>query len=311
MKAAVVQAASVPFDSSAATAKAVALIHECGREGARLAVFPEAFIGGYPKGSSFGSVIGHRTQEGRKLFERYTKAAIVLDGEEVSQLETAASESNVFVVIGVIEKSGNTLYCTALMIDPHQGLVGKHRKLMPTATERLVWGFGDGSTFDVVDSPAGKLGTVICWENYMPLFRQAMFAKGVEIYCAPTADDRPAWPSSMVHIALEGRVHVLSACQSITKAEYPEGYAFDMEAPDQLMRGGSMIVDPLGNVLVGPVYDEETILYANIDAHIKIQAHLDFDVTGHYSRPDVFQLIVNDSARKSVEFTGASISPAG
>lgn len=302
-KAAVVQAGSVPFDPAAATAKAVSLIAECGRAGAELAVFPEAFIGGYPKGSSFGSVIGNRTEDGRRLFERYTRAAITIDGEEVSQLEAAASEHGVFVVIGVIERLANTLYCTALMIDPQKGLVGKHRKLMPTSVERLVWGFGDGSTFDVVDSPAGQLGTVICWENYMPLFRQAMYAKGVEIYCAPTADDRPAWPSSMVHIALEGRVHVLSACQTITKGEYPEDYEFGFEAPERIMRGGSMIVDPLGNILAGPVYDEETILYADIDAGLKTRAHLDMDVTGNYSRPDIFRLAVNTQPMNSVEFT--------
>ena len=301
-KAAVVQAASVPFDPSAATAKAVALIEECGQAGAELAVFPEAFIGGYPKGSTFGSVVGNRTPDGRRLYERYSNAAIELDGEEVAQLEVAAREHGVFVVIGVIEKLGNTLYCTALMIDPQQGLAGKHRKLMPTAAERLVWGFGDGSTFDVVDSPVGKVGTVICWENYMPLFRQAMYAKGVEIYCAPTADDRPSWPSSMVHIALEGRVHVLSACQTITKSQYPDDYEFEFDAPEQLMRGGSMIVDPLGNVLAGPVYDEETILYADIDAGLKTRAHLDMDVTGHYARADVFRLSVNTQALNSVEF---------
>jgi nitrilase len=305
-KAAVVQAGSVPFDPAAATTKAVSLIADCGRAGAELAVFPEAFIGGYPKGSSFGSVIGNRTQDGRRLFERYTKAAIRIDGEEVSQLEAAANEYGVFVVIGVIERLGNTLYCTALMIDPQKGLVGKHRKLMPTSVERLVWGFGDGSTFDVVESPAGRLGTVICWENYMPLFRQAMYAKGVEIYCAPTADDRPAWPSSMVHIALEGRVHVLSACQTITKSEYPDDYEFEFEAPERVMRGGSMIVDPLGNILAGPVYDEETILYADIDADLKTRAHLDMDVTGNYARPDIFRLSVNTQAMNSVEFASAN-----
>lgn len=301
-KAAVVQAGSVPFDPAAATAKAVSLIAECGEAGAELAVFPEAFIGGYPKGSSFGSVVGNRTQDGRRLFERYTKAAITIDGEEVSQLEAAAKEHDLFVVIGVIESLGNTLYCTVLMIDPQKGLVGKHRKLMPTSVERLVWGFGDGSTFDVVESPAGRLGAVICWENYMPLFRQTMYAKGVEIYCAPTADDRPAWPSSMVHIALEGRVHVLSACQTITKAEYPDDYEFEFEAQERVMRGGSMIVDPLGNILAGPVYDEETILYAEIDADLKTQAHLDMDVTGNYARPDIFRLSVNTQPMNSVEF---------
>jgi nitrilase len=309
-RAAVVQAASVPFDRQAATAKAVDLIRECAQGGATLAVFPEAFIGGYPKGSTFGSAIGHRSDAGRTLYQRYVEAAVTLDGEEVRQLEQAANEHGVFVVIGVIERLGLTLYCTALMIDPDKGLVGKHRKLMPTSVERLVWGFGDGSTFDVVDSPAGRLGTVICWENYMPLFRQAMYAKGVQIYCTPTADDRPTWQSSMVHIALEGRVFVLSACQTITKDAYPGDYEFEFEAPDRIMRGGSMIVDPLGTVLAGPVFDEETVLYADIDLDAKTRAHLDLDVTGNYSRPDIFSLSVDTRPKTSVQFS-ADPSPRG
>jgi nitrilase len=299
---AVVQAGSIPFDSQAAVSKAVDLIRQSSEGGAELAVFPEAFIGGYPKGSTFGSVIGNRSEAGRKLFEQYYNAAVTLEGEEVAQLAAAAREFNVFVVIGVIERLGNTLYCTALMISPEEGLVGKHRKLMPTSVERLVWGFGDGSTLDVVESPAGRLGAVICWENYMPLLRQAMYAKGVEIYCAPTADDRPSWQSSMVHIALEGRVFVLSACQTITKDAYPADYEFEFEAPDVVMRGGSMIVDPLGNVLAGPVFDEETILYADVDLSRKTASHLDMDITGNYARPDVFSLSVDARPKTSVEF---------
>jgi nitrilase len=301
---AVVQAASVPFNAQAAVDKAVDLIRQCAEGGAELAVFPEAFIGGYPKGSTFGSTIGNRSAAGRKLFEQYYSASITLDGKEVAQLVAASREFNVFVVIGVIERLGNTLYCTALMISPEDGLVGNHRKLMPTSVERLVWGFGDGSTLDVVDSPAGRLGAVICWENYMPLLRQAMYAKGVEIYCAPTADDRPSWQHSMVHIAIEGRVFVLSACQTITKDAYPADYEFEFETGDTVMRGGSMIVDPLGNVLAGPVFDEETILYANAELSKKTEAHLDMDITGNYARPDVFSLSVDTRAKNSVEFYG-------
>ncbi|ABM08899.1 carbon-nitrogen hydrolase family protein [Paenarthrobacter aurescens] len=305
-KVAVVQAASVPFDAQAAVDKAVDLIRECAESGAELAVFPEAFIGGYPKGSTFGSTIGNRSAAGRKLFEKYYSAAITLDGNEVTQLVTASRESNVFVVVGVIERLGNTLYCTALMISPDGGLVGKHRKLMPTSVERLVWGFGDGSTLDVVDSPAGRVGTVICWENYMPLLRQAMYAQGVEIYCAPTADDRPSWQHSMVHIAIEGRVFVLSACQTITKDAYPADYEFEFEIGNNVMHGGSMIVDPLGNVLAGPVFDEETILYADVELSKKRESHLDMDITGNYARPDVFSLSVDTKAKNSVEFNGAA-----
>ncbi|WP_404312781.1 carbon-nitrogen hydrolase family protein [Agrococcus terreus] len=304
-KVAVVQAASVPFDADAATTRAEELIAEVAANGAELAVFPEAFIGGYPKGTSFGTVIGTRTDVGRAQYERYVRGAVTLEGDEVARLERASAEHGVHLVVGVIERLGNTLYCTALMIAPGEGLVGKHRKLMPTATERLVWGFGDGSTLDTMDTPGGRVGTVICWENYMPLMRQAMYAKGVQIYCAPTADDRPSWQSTMQHIAIEGRTFVLSSCQVITRDAFPADHPVEHEVPggDILMRGGSVIIDPAGRVLAGPVFDEETVLYAEIDPDEKVRSHLDFDAVGHYSRPDVFTLTVNESAAESVRFT--------
>ena len=305
VKAAVIQAASIPFDPASSTDKAIRLMSEAANEGAELAVFPEAFIGGYPKGSTFGAPIGFRTDRGRREFERYSSGAVELNGEEVSRLADAAREYSIYSVIGIIERLGNTLYCTAVMIDPENGVVGAHRKLMPTGTERVIWGFGDGSTLDTMDTPAGRVGAVICWENYMPLLRQAMYAKGVEIYCAPTADDRPTWVSSMTHIALEGRTHVLSACQFITRSDFPEDHPFDEEPPhgDTVMRGGSLIVAPTGEVLAGPVFDKETILYAEIDSGVKTRAHMDFDSVGHYSRPDVFELKVNTNPQNSVTFT--------
>ena len=300
---AVVQAGSVPFDSAAAIDKTADLLRECAAGGAELAVFPEAYIGGYPKGSTFGSVVGARSPEGRELYRRYADAAVAVDGPEVARLVELVGESGVFTVIGVIERRGNTLYCTALMIDPGAGLVGMHRKLMPTALERLVWGFGDGSTLDVVDSPAGRLGAVICWENYMPLLRQAMYAQGVQIWCAPTADDRPTWQATMTHIALEGRVFVLSACQYLTRADFGEDYRVEYEADgDVLMRGGSMIIDPGGQVLAGPVFDAEEVLFADIDLAAKTERHLDFDPVGHYARPDVFELVVDSRPRDGVRF---------
>lgn len=302
--AAVIQAASIPFDSSASTDKAVRLMSEASAKGATLAVFPEAFIGSYPKGSTFGAPVGLRTERGRDEYDRYVGGAIEINGEEVARLAEAAQENSLFAVIGIIERLGNTLYCTALMLDPDHGVAGAHRKLMPTGAERLIWGFGDGSTLDTMDTPGGRVGTVICWENYMPLLRQAMYAKGVDIYCAPTADDRPTWAATMTHVALEGRVHVLSACQFITKEAYPDSHPFDEEPPhgEIVMRGGSMIVAPTGEVLAGPVFDEEAILCAEIDARVKTRSHLDFDPVGHYSRPDVFELKVNTGARNSVTF---------
>ena len=301
---AVVQAASIPFDAAASTDKTVRLLAEAARGGATVAVFPEAFIGGYPKGSSFGAPIGIRTEPGREEYRRYVDGAVRIDGPELARVAEAAREHRIFVVIGIIERLGNTLYCTAVMIDPDSGVAGLHRKLMPTGAERLIWGFGDGSTLDTVDSPAGRIGTVICWENYMPLLRQAMYAKGVELYCAPTADDRPTWAATMTHIAMEGRTHVLSACQFITKDAYPADHPFDEEPlpGDTVMRGGSMIIAPSGEVLAGPVFDEETILYADIDHARKTRSHLDFDAVGHYARPDVFELRINTRPQRSVVF---------
>ena len=207
-----------------------------------------------------------------------------------------------FVVIGVIERGGATLYCTALFFDPQRGLVGKHRKLMPTAAERLIWGFGDGSTLTAVDSAVGRVGSVICWENYMPMLRMAMYAKGVQIYCAPTADDRETWVATMRHVALEGRCFVLSACQHIRRDAFPDDYDCVLgDAPDTvLMRGGSLIVSPLGELIAGPNYEGETILYADIDLDDIVRGKYDFDVAGHYARPDVFRLDVDAAAKPAV-----------
>ena len=184
-----------------------------------------------------------------------------------------------WLVIGVIERAGGTLYCTALFFAPDGTLAGKHRKLMPTAMERLIWGFGDGSTLPVIETGFGKIGAVICWENYMPLLRAAMYAKGIQLYCAPTVDDREVWPVTMRHIALEGRCFVLSACQS---------------SVSEKIGGGSVIVGPLGKLLAGPNYEGECILTADIDVGEIAEGKFDLDVAGHYARPDVFRLEVNE-----------------
>jgi nitrilase len=305
---AVVQAASIPFDSAATVAKAAGLIEQCAAGGAELAVFPEALIGCYPKGTAFGAVVGRRSGPGRLLYERYFNSAVQLQGPEVAGLISASAAHDIFVVVGVVERLGSTLYCTALMIDPVAGLAAIHRKLMPTGTERLIWGFGDGSTIGTAQSRAGRVGTVICWENYMPALRQAMYAQGVEIYCAPTADDRPTWISTMTHIALEGRVFVLTACQAIRASAYPEWYQEEIgEDPASfLMRGGSAIVAPDGEVLAGPVFEEEAILYAEIELAEIARGHLDMDAVGHYSRPDVFELRIDTRRRSPVVFSDGS-----
>ena len=206
---------------------------------------------------------------------------------------------------GVIERAGGTLYCTILFHGPDGRLLGKHRKLMPTAAERLIWGFGDGSTLPVIETELGRLGAVICWENYMPMLRMAMYSKGVTLYCAPTADDRETWLPTMRHIALEGRCFVLSACQFARRQDYPENYPLDasLEADATLMRGGSCIIGPLGKVLAGPVFESEAIITAEIDPGGIARGKFDFDVAGHYARPDIFRLTVNEAVQSPVEYS--------
>jgi nitrilase len=308
--AAVIQAASVAGDKAATVAKTIGLIAQARERGADLAVFPEAFIGGYPKGADFHIFIGARTPEGRQEFASYLANAIAVPGPETLAIGNAARDAQMFVTIGVIERDGGTLYCTALYFGADGVLLGKHRKLMPTAAERLCWGFGDGSTMDTVPTPWGPMGAVICWENYMPLLRMAMYGKGIAIYCAPTADDRDSWASTMQHVALEGRCFVLSSCQYLTRADFPADMRNQISDDDArvLMRGGSMIIDPLGRILAGPDFSGETILTAELDTDDIARGQFDFDAVGHYARPDVFKLVVNDRPMPAVVFTAAGES---
>ncbi|MDU9392026.1 carbon-nitrogen hydrolase family protein [Pseudomonas sp. zfem002] len=270
--------------------------------GAGLVVMPEALLGGYPKGETFGTYLGYRLPEGREAFQRYYENAIDVPGAETDALAALAQRTGAHLVLGVIERAGNTLYCTALFFSPQDGLIAKHRKLMPTGTERLIWGQGDGSTLPVLDTPVGKLGAAICWENHMPLLRTAMYAKGVQVWCAPTVDERDVWQASMRHIAHEGRLFLVSACQvqaspNALGIEVPH---WDADRP--LIQGNSVIVGPLGEVLAGPLRGEEGLLTAQIDLEELVRARYDFDVVGHYARPDVFSLVVDERARHSVEF---------
>jgi nitrilase len=300
--AAVVQAGSVGFDREGSLAKLERLTADAAREGAELAVFPEAFISAYPDGLDFGALVGRRSDAGRDHFRRYFESAIEVPGPDVERIAAAARANALHLVVGVIEREGGTLYCTALFFGPEEGYLGKHRKLMPTAMERLVWGFGDGSTLPVFDTPLGRLGAVICWENYMPMLRTAMYAKGIQLYCAPTADDRDSWLPSMRHVAIEGRCFVLTSCQFLKRsdlpADIPNGVSDD---PDTvLMRGGSAIVDPFGRVLAGPCFNQEAILCAELDLDEIARGKFDFDAVGHYSRPDIFQLKVNEEPQHPV-----------
>jgi len=300
--AAVVQNAPVVFDAAATLRKIDALTADAAKTGAALVVFPEAFVSAYPKGLDFGARVGMRSSEGRDTFRRYFDSAIDVPGPATESLARTSKKNAVYLVIGVIERAIGTLYCTALFFAPDGTLLGKHRKLMPTAMERIVWGYGDGSTMPVFDTPLGKLGAVICWENYMPLMRMAMYAKGIQLYCAPTADDRDTWLSSMQHVAFEGRCFVFSACQHLGRSDCPPDYgAIQGDDPGTvLMRGGSVIVGPLGQILAGPVYNENVILTAEIDLGEIARSKYDLDVVGHYARPDVFQLRVNEKATPPV-----------
>ena len=270
--------------------------------GARLVVMPEALLGGYPKGEIFGTRLGYRLAEGRETFAQYYANAVDVPGVETDTLADLSSRTNASLVVGVVERAGSTLFCTALFFDLQNGLVAKHRKLMPTGTERLIWGQGDGSTLPVVDTPVGRVGAAICWENHMPLLRTAMYAKNVEIWCAPTVDERDVWQASMRHIAHEGRCFVISACQvqptpRVLGVEVP---GWDNDRP--LIRGGSVIVGPLGEILAGPLVGEPGLVVTSVDTDELVGARYDFDVVGHYARPDIFSLLVDERAKRTVEF---------
>lgn len=299
-KVAVVQVGSIVMDKQKCVDKAVQLIHEAGDQGANIILFPEAYIPAYPRGMGFGALVGSRSPEGRDDFLRYAKNSITVPGPETEQLGEAAKKAGAYMVMGVIErdvKAGGTLYCTVIFFGPDGELLGKHRKLKPTGSERLIWGEGDGSTMPVFDTPFGKIGALICWENYMPLARAAMYEKGIQIYLAPTADSRDTWFATMRHIAIEGRCFVLSCNQYSTKEMYEVDLLETEEMqnmPDEITRGGSCIVNPLGEFVVEPVFGKEEIIYATLDLDDITRGHFDFDVVGHYNRKDVFQLTVNE-----------------
>jgi len=302
IRVAVVQAAPVAFDRECTLSRVRSLTHDAAGKGARLVVFPEAFVSAYPRGMTFGAVIGNRTAEGREWYRRYWESSVDVPGPTVDVLAEIARESETHLVIGVIEREGGTLYCTVLFFAPNGDYLGKHRKLMPTASERLVWGQGDGSTMPVFDTDVGRIGAAICWENYMPLYRTALYAKGVQLYLAPTADSRASWVASMQHIAVEGRCFVLSSNQFARRSDYPTDYPGELPSdPGAIVTpGGSCIVNPLGALIAGPVYDEEAILTADIDLDDIVRGKLDLDVVGHYARPDVFQLTVNERPARTV-----------
>lgn len=290
-----------------AIAKVATLTAEAAGDGAELVLFPEAYVGSYPWGLAFGTAVGGRSEAGRRTWERYWASAIDVPGPDVDQLSEVAKEHGVYLCVGVIERdttySGGTLFCTLLYLGPDGALLGKHRKLKPTAAERLIWGEGDGSTLTTVETPFGTVGGLICWENYMPLARTAMYGKGVQIYLAPTADARERWQATLQHIALEGRCFVLGCNQYVHRDMYPDDLEIidELEAwPEVLCAGGSAIYGPLGEQLAGPLWNEEGIVTAELELAAIARSKFDFDVTGHYARPDIFRLIVDESPHPPV-----------
>ncbi len=307
---AVIQAAPVLFNLKATVEKACRLIREAAAQGAQFVLLPEAFIPAYPRGLGFGMVVGSRSEKGRHTWQTYWQNSVDVPGPATERLGAAVREAGVYLAIGVIERdsqfSRGTLYCTLLYFGPDGQVIGKHRKLKPTGAERLIWGEGDGSTLTVLDTQLGKIGGLICWENYMPLARMALYGKGVELYLAPTADSRETWQATLRHIACEGRCFVLGCNQFVTKDMYPASLQVADELaqqPDVMCRGGSVVISPLGEVIAGPLYDQEGILFAELDLDEIVRSKVDFDVVGHYARPDVFQLTVNERPAVSVSST--------
>ena len=293
MRVAVIQGSPILFNKKATIQKVVEYIHTASEQSADLILFPEAFIPAYPRGLSFGAPVGIRFDWGKELWNRYWKHSVdILDGD-LAPIQAAAQKAETFVALGVVERtiSNGSLYCSLIFIDSKGKILGVHRKLKPTAAERIIWAEGDGSTLKTYLTPWGKIGGLICWENYMPLARTALYHQGIQIYLAPTADDRETWITTMQHIALEGRCFVLGCNQFVTKDMYPTDLPGREELddwPETMSRGGSVIVNPLGKIIEGPCWDKEDILIQDLSMDDLIKARMDFDVAGHYHRPDVF-----------------------
>jgi nitrilase len=298
-KIAAVQTAPVLLDREATIEKACALIAEAGQAGARLVVFPEAFVPGYPHW--VWNIPPSDDGQLNALYAELLDNSISVPSPATQKLGFAAKRAGVYVTIGVNERnteaSGASLYNTLLYLDPQGNILGKHRKLVPTGAERLVWAQGDGSTLSVFDTPLGKLGGLICWENYMPLARFAMYACGIQLYLAPTWDQGEPWLSTLRHIAKEGRTYVVGCCIALRQSDIPDRFAYKQrylaQSGEWINAGDSVIINPEGEIVAGPAHATQEILYAEIDPQLLRGPKWLLDVAGHYARPDVFQLTVN------------------
>ena len=294
-----VQAEPVMFDKAAGLEKALRYIDEAAVQKPDLIVFPELFIPGYPIGMNFGFSMGKRNADGRKDWKRYYDASIVAGETEFQQLAEAVKRTGAYISLGFSERDAviGTLYNSNVIFEP-DGSYKIHRKLKPTGAERVVWGDADRGYFPVVDTPWGPMGSLICWESYMPLARTALYEKGVTLYISPNTNDNPEWQATVQHIALEGRCYFINCDMVFHRADYPAG----LHCPEELARlsdipcrGGSCIVDPYGHYVVQPVWDREDILYADLDMQRVPASRMELDVCGHYARPDVLRLTVQDA----------------
>lgn len=304
VKVGLVQDSPVFFNKEKSLQKVEELTKKYAKEGCQLLVFPESFVPGYPRGFNFGAKIGSRSEEGRALYSEYFNNSISLAGEDLIRLEKIANENAVYLVIGITEQgeSNGSLYCSMVYISPTKGLLGVHRKIKPTGTERIIWAEASGESLVTFKTKIGILGGLICWENYMPLARMAMYKKGVELYIAPTADSREEWTATMKHIALEGRCFVLGCNQYFTKNMYPDKYRkFIKNEPEELCPGGSVIVSPLGKIVAGPLFGKPGLVSAELDLEEINFSKLDFDVVGHYARNDIFDFAVRNQPETKKE----------
>lgn len=308
-KLAVVQSSPIFLDREQTIEKAVSLTADAAAKGAELIIFTEAFIPTYPTwiwrlrpGSDWGI--------NEELHARLLQNAVDLDTDQLAPLYAAAKKHQVAIVCGMVERDSQlsraTLYNTVVVIGADGGLLNRHRKLMPTNPERMVWGFGDASGLNVVDTPCGRVGTLLCWENYMPLARYALYAQGVEIYIAPTYDSGDDWTGTLRHIAREGGCWVVGSGNIIRGSDIPDDFP-DKEklypdADEWINQGDSVVIAPGGEIVAGPLQNEKGILYAEVDSQRVAAARRSLDVAGHYARPDIFKLQINSQPQSPVDF---------
>ena len=298
-KIAVIQATPVIFDKEKGLAKTLGLIDECAANGAELIVFPELFIPGYPYGMTYGFKIGSRSENGRKDWKKYYDNSLLANGEEMKKIAERAIKHKVYISIGYSERDAlnATLYNSNMFLSP-DGETVNHRKLKPTGSERFVWGDADKDFFPVMETPWGAMGSMICWESYMPLARVALYQKGITLYISPNTNDNPEWQSTIRHIAIEGHCYFINCDMFFKRSDYPETVSANDEIaalPDNVCRGGSCIIDPYGHEVTEPVWDKEEIIYAELDMQAVPASRMEHDACDHYSRPDILHLEVKEN----------------